>query len=351
MSYNFDIKEFPPFYGPMVIPEGTVLYRGFCIDYPVISDRPSYYSFTDNIAEGYAKAHRCRLGIFRVKTPIRLYDLRYISKILMDIFIQRKNNTQIAIDACKALALSYGTCSYNKQLELVKERYPCSCNKPDCDKCERYKSLMDFSKTLKESDIIQCQQTVGTAEPALDATPKGVPLHGFITGVNLVEPQGVRIAETENDIVSGLLLKHLFETMVNGYVAPRMFSPYHTEKTGYLHNPELLLFNVERDDLLEEIKPIDVKIKKTLEWDHWKNSVNEVHFRMEGFIDPTVFINMRGGAKRGNKQVHPNYIIDSEVERMKELDEFARRAIDELVNPITLLEETPKYRELFISDW
>jgi hypothetical protein len=243
----------------------------------------------------------------------------------MDLFVQRKNNTQIAIDACKALALSYGTCSYNKQLELVKERYPCSCNKPDCDKCERYKSLMDFSKTLKESDII--------------------------TGVNLVEPQGVRIAETENDIVSGLLLKHLFETMVNGYVAPRMFSPYHTEKTGYLHNPELLLFNVERDDLLEEIKPIDVKIKKTLEWDHWKTGKNEVHFRMEGFVDPTVFINMRGGSKRGNKQTHPNFIIDSEAERMKELDEFAKRAIDELVNPIKLLEDTPKYRELFISDW
>ena len=349
MSYNFDIKEFPPFYGPMVIPEGTVLYRGFCVDYPVISDRPSYYSFTDNIAEGYAKAHRCRLGIFRVKTPIRLYDLRYISKILMDtikcqngteepalaatpsgvalhgIFVQRKNNTQMAIDACKALALSYGTCSYNRQLELVKERYPCSCNKTSCDKCTRYKSLMDFSKTLKEAEIV--------------------------TGVNLVEPQGVRIAETENDIVSGLLLKHLFQTMVNGYVAPRMFSPYHTEKTGYLHNPEVLLFNVAKDDLLEEIKPTSVKIKKTLEWDHWKNSVNEVHFRMEGFVDPTVFINMRGGAKRGNKQIHPNYIIDSEVERMEELDRFAKRAIDELVNPITLLEETPKYRELFISDW
>ncbi len=325
MSYNFDITEFPPFYGPVVIPKGTVLYRGFCTDYPVISDRPSYYSFTDGIAEGYAEKPRCRLGIFRVKTPIRLYDLRHISRILMDIFVQRKNSTETAKDACKALALSYGACSYKRQLELYKERYPCNCNKPDCDKCIRYKSLIEFTKTLKEADII--------------------------TGVNLIEPQGVRIAETENDIVSGLLLKHLFEKMVNGYVAPRMFSPYHTEKTGHLHNSEVLLFNVEKDDLLEEIKPTSVKIKKTLEWDHWKSCANEVHFRMEGFVDPTVFINMRGGAARGNKQIHPNYIIDSEVERMEELDRFAKRAVDELVNPITLLEETPKYRELFISDW
>lgn len=107
---------------------------------------------------------------------------------------------------------------------------------------------------------------------------------------------------------------------------------------------------------------------------------------------------MRGGAARGNEQIHPNYIIDrrrsssstptatakptptptqaasvaseashhhghvtdddndddvidSEAGRMEELDRFAKRAIDELVNPITLLEETPKYRELFISDW
>ncbi len=28
---------------------------------------------------------------------------------------------------------------------------------------------------------------------------------------------------------------------------------------------------------------------------------------------------------------------------MKELDEFSKRAIDELVNPIKLLEDTPKY--------
>ncbi len=33
MSYNFDIKEFPPFYGRIVIPKGTVLYRGFCTEY------------------------------------------------------------------------------------------------------------------------------------------------------------------------------------------------------------------------------------------------------------------------------------------------------------------------------
>lgn len=323
MSYNFDIKEFPPFYGPVVIPEGTVLYRGFCTDYPVISDRPSYYSFTDNIAEGYAKADKCRLGIFRVKSPIRLYDLRYISKILMDIFVQRKNNTQVAIDACKALSLSYGVCSFKRQLKLYKERYQCKCNKQDCDKCIRYKSLMDFDKTLKESEIT--------------------------SGVNLIEPQGVRIAETENDIVSGLLLKYLFEKVVNGYVAPRMYSPYHIEKTGNLHNPEVLLFNVEKDDLLEEIKITDIKIKKTLKWDYWKTCANEVHFRMEGFVDPTIF--MKGGAISGISQIHPNFIIDNEHQRMKELDEYAKRAIDELVNPITILETTPKYRELYISDW
>jgi hypothetical protein len=295
------------------------------IRYPVISDRPSYYSFTDNIAEGYVKADRCRLGIFRVKTDIELYDLRYIKKISMDIFVQRKNNTQVAIDACKALALSYGICSYTKQLELYKERYPCECNKVTCEKCIRYKSLLDFTKTLKESEIT--------------------------SGVNLVEPQGVRIAETENDIVSGLLLKHLFQKVVNGYIAPRMYSPYHIEKTNQLHNPEVLLFNVEKDDLLEEIKITDIKIKKTLEWDYWKNCVNEVHFRMEGFVDPIMFINMTGGAIRGKKQIHPNIIIDSDLERMNELDEFAKRAINELVNPIRILEPTRKYRELELSDW
>jgi hypothetical protein len=36
---------------------------------------------------------------------------------------------------------------------------------------------------------------------------------------------------------------------------------------------------------------------------------------------------------------------------MNELDEFAKRAINELVNPIRILEPTRKYRELELSDW
>ncbi len=57
---------------------------------------------------------------------------------------------------------------------------------------------------------------------------------------------------------------------------------------------------------------------------------------------------MRGVAKRGNKQVYPNFIIESEVEMMKE---FPKRSIYELVNPIKLSDDTSKYREYHISDW
>ncbi len=46
---------------------------------------------------------------------------------------------------------------------------------------------------------------------------------------------------------------------------------------------------------------------------------------------------MRGGAKIGNKQIHSNFMIYSESERMKEIDEFAWLVVNELVHPITVL--------------
>jgi hypothetical protein len=68
-------------------------------------------------------------------------------------------------------------------------------------------------------DTIQCQQTVGTVEPELDATPKRVALHG-------IESYGWR--EEELDVLKNVLKQICFSLM------------YAYEQTGFLHNDEHL---------------------------------------------------------------------------------------------------------------
>jgi predicted unusual protein kinase regulating ubiquinone biosynthesis (AarF/ABC1/UbiB family) len=68
-------------------------------------------------------------------------------------------------------------------------------------------------------DTIQCQQTVGTVEPELDATPKRVALHG-------IESYGWR--EEELDVLKNVLKQICFSLM------------YAYEETGFLHNDEHL---------------------------------------------------------------------------------------------------------------
>lgn len=319
--YKFNIDDFPPFYGTITLPRNTIIYRGFCTDYSTISDRPSYYSFGRHIAEGYAQSTNCRLGIFRLKKNITLYDLRYIKHILMDLFTQYKTDTHIAREACKKLALSFGICSFKRQIELLKEAYSCDCKKKDCVICPRYQSMINFYKELKTSKVV--------------------------SGIDLVEPRGFRVAETRNDILSNALLKEMFENYIDGYVANKMFSPYHIEKTNKNHNSEILLFNCEKNDLIEEIKESDIDDVEFLDWGIWKSAFNEVHFRMQGFRDPMLM--MKGGNEnleytRVFNRIHPNILIDTDNNLMKEAEEFSKKAVNDLAHSASLVPFRPKPR-------
>lgn len=277
MSYKFDIEDFPSVYGKFPIPKGTILYY----------DKSTIYSFVkkDNITT-----------IFKTKKEIWLYDFRYVKKILLDLLTYCRKDTEHSISVCKALALSYGICSLKRQLELVKEFYPNDSN--------LYKSLLAYyNDTIDTND--------------------------------LVEPQGIRIMELENDMLISHLLKYILRHMVDGTVTNKLYSL--TDNT-HINNVEIMLFNVEKNKLLEAIEEKDIQIKKTLDWRYWLDRFSEIHYR-EGTINPEFYIRIQYNE------------TPFDTEKTKRFDEFSKEVISELVDKISLVPFTPKPTALDIAPW
>jgi hypothetical protein len=275
MSYKFDIEEFPYFCGKFPIPKGTILY----------SDKPTIYYFVQQ--DGNNK-------IFKTKKEIWLYDFRYVKKILLDFLTYCRKDTEYSISVCKALALSYGICSLERQLELVKEFYPNESN--------LYKSLLEHYNSINN---------------------------------DIVESQGIRIIELENDMLTSHLLKYLLRHMVDGTVTNKLYS---VTDTTHINNGEIMLFNLGKNELLEEIEQQDIQIKETLDWRYWLDRFSEVHYR-PGTINREVYIRIQ------NNETPPD------VEKTKRFDEFAKEVISELVDSISLVPFTPKFTALDIAPW
>jgi len=275
MSYKFDIEEFPPVYGKFPIPKGTILY----------SDKPTIYYFVQQ--DGNNK-------IFKTKKEIWLYDFRYVKMILLDLLTYCKKDTEHSMNACKILALSYGICSLERQLELVKEFYPNESN--------LYKSLLEHYNSINN---------------------------------DIVESQGIRIVEKENDMLTSHLLKYLLRHMVDGTVTNKLYS---LTDTTHINNAEIMLFNVEKNKLFEEIEEKDIQIKETLDWRYWLDRFSEVHYR-PGTINREVYIRIQ------NNETPPD------VEKTKRFDEFAKEVISELVDRASLVPFTPKFTALDIAPW
>lgn len=117
---NFD--NFLPTYGPITIPHNTLLYRGYDNNYNPISDRPTYFTSDVKVAHSYKRNNTYKLGAFMTTKRLKLYDLRYIKKILLDLFDELATSKSSDIkNFCDTLSISYGLCSYKTQLELIKK--------------------------------------------------------------------------------------------------------------------------------------------------------------------------------------------------------------------------------------
>ena len=223
-KYNIlDFKYFPSIIGqPIIIDENILFFKSYCTKYgSLINNRPSYFGEIDN-ASRYLKSGRKKL---------KLLDIRYISQIINDLILLRKNNDfETIIKGYMTLSLSYGLVSLYKQLNLYKMRYFTTLNND-----MRYKKITEYYndfESKKDKELFQ----------------------------NPLELQGIRIGETNNDVESTFILKEIFGDFFDGFICPIIFSPYFDDNN--IPN-EILLFNpldsiVEIDSIPNNLETINI---------------------------------------------------------------------------------------------
>jgi hypothetical protein len=209
---SIDFSSFHSTYGLIQLPGNMLLYRGYDTHYPAITDRPAYFTHNKIIANGYVNNTSKKLGYFRTTQTLRLFDLRFIKVLLSEMFNSQKPSILTSseiVNCIYSITLSLGLCSYNYQLNnLVPRRY----NNPSKNIQKAIESMKLFEKN---TDI--------------EANP--------------IEKQGIRIAETTNDHVLVCCLSKLFEGIIDGYIMPDIYSPFHIEKTKHILPAEIVLFN------------------------------------------------------------------------------------------------------------
>jgi hypothetical protein len=310
MSYRLiDFDEFPTVHGKITIPKNTILYRGYDRKYPNVSHRPAYFTSNKALAQAYADLTKTgKLGIFIVTDDIVLYDLRYIKSIILDIFQQRKSNSAKVIEVCFTLALSYGLCSFKRQIELFNTRYISVSS----DK----KSYIDDVKASIESAYLNMEKMMKKGDT--------------MNLIDPVEPRGFRFGETDNDAYSVLILAKLFKDHVDGYVAPSFYTPFHTEKQSTIQ-PEFILFNPSKSRI-EEIDEPQKRYIKTIHITDLLDKHTVVHFNLDGFEKPTMIL--RGGSKYNSSiEIHnPNKLFDKGGKEYEQLEKKADYAVMEMLN-------------------
>lgn len=213
IDINWEVP-FEPLYGsPIIIPENTMLWRGYDTNFNPIPERYLYYSSSSSAYE-YAQKQGRDLGCFVTTNPIKLMDIRFMMNILEKII--QTNQSDIYLNDFSSSIISFGLCSLGHQISLLKMRYK-----------DVLQTQTANSKEIKRN----IQKMIEVYKP-----------------LNIVEQKGVRVAETTNDGFTMAFLQELFKGLFDGFVSPRLFTPFHTEKAGQL-NPEMIIFNPKASNL------------------------------------------------------------------------------------------------------
>jgi hypothetical protein len=216
---------FDPLYGaPITIPENTIIWRGYDVNFPAISERYAYYS-SYNVALGYAKKNKRKMGCFITTRPLQILDIRFMNVLLSRLI--HTNDVNKNIESFAAIMLSFGLCSLENQIKLLKLRYKGVLNLNDANS----KIINDGIKKLEE----------------------------YNNPDSIIEYQGVRIAETSNDGYTMTFLQELFKGYIDGFISPKLFTPFHDEKNSIM-SPELILFDPMNSNIKQINYPTSTKI-------------------------------------------------------------------------------------------
>lgn len=238
------------------------MWRGFDPAYPPISDRPAYYGSRE-FAQGYAKKYGENAKPFITTRCLKLLDIRYMKVLLSQLFEDNVKN-MFDRDIIIATTISFGLCSLWHQIALFKHRYAAI-----------------FTSTNVYYDNLK----------------KGI--HALETIVNtssFYEQRGYRIAETANDSIVMGFLKELFSSQYDGYITPNTYTPFHIEKTEFVLNSELVLFNPIYSGIqLLSIYPQNVK-KTTIDYVIHYSGQNFASIDAKGMT--TNYFKKKGGNNR-----------------------------------------------------
>jgi hypothetical protein len=202
LVYN-DIKwsdpksTFLPVYGSFIkLPERTILWRGYDTLYPALGNRPVYFGEKD-VAQSYAStSHTHTLGLFATTKPLKLLDIRFMKILLTDLLYERSGN------AVKRTTIAFGLCSFYHQLRLINDLY----------------------------------------KDSIRTDPGYIAMKSILNINGILEQPGVRFAETSNDGWVMTFLGEVFDGIADGFIAPKLFTPYQVRTKNHLH-PEIIVFN------------------------------------------------------------------------------------------------------------
>jgi hypothetical protein len=189
-----------------------IFYRGIMSNDPltekeIIRNSPIYLG-SKNIAKDYGT-------VYQLSTPksLRLVDVRKLKTILNIVISSRKSNEPAILKSIQYLTMAFGLCSYSRQiLEL--------------------ESHVDDARHL-----VNDHSELDSVYKKINMMRNTDPRHFYL---NPIEPEGVRVAETYIDGKVMIILKDLFKGIYDGFIAPAMFSPFHSG--GFTHE-EIVIFD------------------------------------------------------------------------------------------------------------
>jgi hypothetical protein len=282
-------EELTPLYGDFIeIPANTLFWRGYDTMFDAVSDKPAYYS-SKKIAYSYSQKDGARLGSFMNSHSLRLIDVRYLKVILRQLLDDIKvkmeyettsknsNKTKLTADDIDIMHItaSFGVCSLHHQIIILKQLFQ-----------ERTKSMDSFKNLV--------------AYYNQESYP-------------IVEQQGFRIGETEIDAHTMFFLQHFFSEFADGFISPRLLSPYHIEKNGTM-SPEMIIFNPKASGIIEAPTSKEVLEKCQVEY---LISKNRPHIILEsGNFKTSIYGPKETESKKGGSLItheHPLNILERKI--------------------------------------
>jgi len=192
----------------------------------ILRDRPIFLG-PKYIAEFYSDNKKENVKVLRTISSIRLLDLRKIMNIISMVLDYSKDK-----DKCALFMIVYGLCSYKDQIQMFGNYN---------------KSMIDMGRV--KPDVIQILR---------DKMNYLINFKWDNFNNNPVIPRGIRIGEASLDGQVTIILKEMFQDICDGYIAPRLFSPYHINNIAH---EEIVIFNPKKELYVvsEEIKNINIK--------------------------------------------------------------------------------------------